>query len=163
MGRDLPGELAAVLARMPDPSRNDAVHALEAGLADDLGVPDTVAVASGTAAVHTVLLACGIGPGDDALLPSACVVMSAAPVIHAGARPVFVDCYADGVDLDWDDAAGKVTPRTRAIMRVHLWGLPCCRAAKLRDFAAAHGLRVIEDACQAQGSRTGGQALGTRR
>jgi dTDP-4-amino-4,6-dideoxygalactose transaminase len=158
---DLLQELAAVLARMPDPSLNDAVRTLETGLADDLGVPYVVAVASGTAAVHTALLACGIGPGDEVLVPATCVVMSAAPVIHAGARPVFIDCDAEGVDLDWDDAARKLTRRTRAIMPVHLWGLPCCRAGNLCDFAAARGLQVIEDACQGQGSRMDGQPLGT--
>ena len=156
----LPSPLIAALAAMPDPAADSQVSHYEDELAQHFGVVHAVAVASGTAALHCALAACGIGPGDEVLVPAVSVVMSAAPVLYAGARPVFIDCDRSGVGFNYGDLAAKVTPRTKAIIPVHLWG----RAGdpeRLASFAATRRLRVIEDACQAHGTRVGGRLAGT--
>jgi perosamine synthetase len=153
-------ELRRLLDTMPAPTATANVDQLEAELASSFGAPHAIAVSSGTAALHCALAALRIGPGDEVLLPAVSVVMSAAPVQYAGARPVFVDCDETGADFDYDDLAAKLTARTRAIMPVYMWG----RAADPRrflGFASGHGLRVIEDACQAHGTNVDGKALGT--
>ncbi len=117
-------------------------------------------LSSGTAALHCALGALGIGPGDEVLVPAISVVMSVAPVVYAGARPVFVDCDPGGTDFDYDDLEAKLSRATRCVIPVYLWG----RAGdpvRLGEFAAAHGLRVVEDACQAHGTRFDGRLLGT--
>jgi perosamine synthetase len=153
-------DLQRLLATMPDPTANAQVTALESELADRFGVRHAIAVSSGTAALHTALVALGIGPGDEVLVPALTVIMSVAPVIHAGARPVFVDCTPDGTDVDYTDLTAKLTPAVKAVLPVHLWGrtgdLP-----RLRRWADEHGLPVVEDACQAQGSHTGDRPAGT--
>lgn len=158
----LPELVAQAIGRMPDPSGARQAEALEAELVAWARVPYAVTVSSGTAALHTALVAAGIGPGDEVLVPAVCVVMSAAPVLYAGARPVFVDCVSGGFELDYDDLAAKLTARTRAVLPVHLWGRACCDMPRLRGFAAERRMVVIEDACQAHGTRAGnGEMLGT--
>jgi dTDP-4-amino-4,6-dideoxygalactose transaminase len=127
------------------------VAAYEQELAEHLGVEHVVAVSSGTTALQTGLDAVDVRLGDDVLVPALTVVMSVAPVVHLGARPVFVDCNADGTDFDYDDLNRKATARTAAVLPVHLWG----RAgdpARLRRFADDRGLAVVVDACQALGT-----------
>jgi len=153
-------ELRRLLDAMPAPAATATVDQLEDELADCFGASHAIAVSSGTAALHCALAALRIGPGDEVLVPAVSVVMSAAPVLYAGARPVFVDCDETGADFDYDDLGAKLTARTRAIMPVYMWG----RAAdpdRFLGFASSHGLRVIEDACQAHGTNVGGKALGT--
>ena len=156
----LAGQVAALLGQMPDPGGGPAAGQLEQELARAFGVPHAVAVASGTAALRAALDACGIGPGDEVLVPALTVVMTAAPVVEVGATPVFVDSDPATLDLDYEDAARKVTARTRAIMPVHLWGRMGNPAA-LAGFASEHGLAVIEDAAQAAGSARDGHKAGT--
>ncbi|MEV0003431.1 aminotransferase class I/II-fold pyridoxal phosphate-dependent enzyme [Micromonospora sp. NPDC050980] len=153
-------DLSRLLAQMPRPAGAEYVAALEDELATRFGVQHAVAVSSGTAALHTALLSLSVGPGDEVLVPALSVVMSVAPIIQAGARPVFVDCDRQGRGLDLDDLAAKVTGATKAVLPVHLWGRQG-DPVRLAQAAAAHGLAVVEDACQAQGSRTGGRAAGT--
>ena len=129
------------------------VDAYERDLADYLDVAHVVATSSGTTAVQTALDAAGVRPGDDVLVPALAVVMSAAPVCHLGARPVFVDCDPEGTDFDYRDLAAKVTEHTTAVLPVHLWG----RAGdphRLRRFADDRGMAVVADACQALGTTT---------
>ncbi|MEU7982881.1 aminotransferase class I/II-fold pyridoxal phosphate-dependent enzyme [Micromonospora sp. NPDC049081] len=153
-------DLSRLLAQMPRPAGTEYVAALEDELAARFEVRHAVAVSSGTAALHTALLCLGIGPGDEVLVPALSVVMSVAPIIYAGARPVFVDCDRHGCGLDLDDLTAKVTGATKAILTVHLWGRQG-DPTHLARVAAAHGLAVIEDACQAQGSSTEGRVAGT--
>lgn len=157
-GQQIDGGLARLLAEtvsaMPDPAAGHRAAEFEAALREFFGVPHAIAVASGTAALHTALVAAGVGPGDEVLLPALTVVMSAAPVLAAGATPVFVDSDPATLDLDYGDAETKLSPRTRAIMPVHLWGRMGDPQA-LRDFAIRHQLTVIEDAAQAAGSQRG--------
>jgi dTDP-4-amino-4,6-dideoxygalactose transaminase len=143
-----------------DPGGAGDIEAYEAQLARHFGTAHAVAVSSGTAALHTALAISGIGPGNEVLVPAASVIMSVAPILYVGARPVFVDCDATGADFDYDDLAAKTGPATRAVLPVYLWG----RAgdpARLQQFADAHDLTVIEDACQAHGTRIHGQQAGT--
>lgn len=157
---ELATAMTAVLHQMPDPSGGGMTAHFERAVANALGVPHVVAVSSGTAALHTALSACGISPGDEVLVPALSVVMTVAPLTALGARPVFVDSDPTTLDLDYDDAARKLTPRTRAIVPVHLWGRmgdPTTLAA----FAAAHELAVVEDAAQAVGTARDGQVAGT--
>ena len=156
----LSDQVAAVLEEMPDPTGGAATGQLEQELARAFGVPHAVAVASGTAALHAALSACAIGPGDEVLVPALTVIMTVAPVVALGATPVFVDSDPATLDLDYEDAARKITPQTRAILPVHLWGRTGDPSA-LSAFASAHGLAIIEDAAQAAGSSRGGQKAGT--
>ncbi|TQS42793.1 DegT/DnrJ/EryC1/StrS family aminotransferase [Cryptosporangium phraense] len=156
----LADQLTALLEQLPDPSGGPNTGQLEQELAEAFDVPHAVAVASGTAALHVALAACGIGPGDEVLVPALTVVMTVAPLAALGATPVFIDSDPDTLDLDFDDAVRKLTARTRAIVPVHLWGRMGDPAA-LTAFAQEHGLAVIEDAAQAAGSARSGQRAGT--
>jgi perosamine synthetase len=153
-------QVAAVLDQMPDPSGGTATAQLEQELARTFGVPHAVTVASGTAALHAALSACGIGLGDEVLVPALTVIMTVAPIVALGATPVFVDSDPATLDLDYDDAARKITSRTRAVLPVHLWGRMGDPAA-LSGFASGHGLTIIEDAAQAAGSSRGASKAGT--
>ncbi|GAT68867.1 aminotransferase DegT [Planomonospora sphaerica] len=151
--------LQPVLERMPDPAAQAETAALEGELAAAFGAAHAVAVSSGTAALHTALVACGIGAGDEVLLPAATVMMTVAAIVEAGAHPVFVET-APGGGLDLADLSAKVSARSRAIVPVHLYGR-CDGLGELVALARRHRLMVIEDACQAQGSVHHGQAAGT--
>lgn len=138
----------------------DMVVAYEHDLAKHLGVEHVIAVSSGTTALHTALHAVGVGGEDEVLVPALSVVMSAAPVLHLGARPIIVDCDPSGTGFDFDDLQRKTTPRARAILPVHLWGRADPTFAQLRAFAADRHLPVIVDACQALGTTVGGAQIG---
>lgn len=102
----------------------------------------------------------GIGPGDEVLVPALAVIMSIVPVLYLGATPVFVDSAPGQIDFDYADLVRKITPRTRAILPVYLWGT-ACMMPQLMEIAAQHGFPVVEDACQAHGSTWDGKAPGT--
>lgn len=152
--------LLEALAAMPDPMAADQAERYEEELSAFFGGGQVIAVSSGTAALHCALDGYGIGPGDEVLVPALSVVMSAAPVTYTGAVPVFFDCTPAGDDASYEDLAAKITPRTRAVMPVYLWGRTT-GAARLAEFAASRGLLLIEDACQAIGSRCDGRPAGT--
>jgi dTDP-4-amino-4,6-dideoxygalactose transaminase len=156
----LTAAVAETIATMPDPAACTQIEHYEAELADHFGTENAVAVATGTAALHCALTACGIGPGDEVLIPALSVIMSAAPITYTGATPVFFDCEPGGDEISYTDLAAKITPRTKAIMPVHLWGRTG-DASQLAAFADDRGLLVIEDACQAHGTRSNGRLAGT--
>lgn len=147
---------------IPSPITSEPeVVAYERDLAEYLGVAHVVAVSSGTTALHTALDAANVRPGDEVLIPALAVVMSVVPVLHLGARPVFVDCTTDGIDLDYDDLIGKITDRTTAVLPVHLWGR-AGDTTRLRQLAEDRGLAVVADCCQALGTTTlDGTQVGT--
>jgi perosamine synthetase len=135
------------------------VAALEARLAAFLGAPEVVVVSSGTAALHLALLALGVGPGDEVIVPSLSFVATANAVRHAVATPVFAEVEADTLNLDPADVARRITARTRVIMVVHQLGYPADLPALLA-LAHAHGLPLLEDAACALGSTLDGVPLG---
>ena len=117
-----------------------------------MGVPCAVSVANCTCALHLALMAVDVGPGDEVLVPSYTFVATANAVRYVGATPVFVDIVGEhDLNMDPADAAAKITPRTRAIMPVHMAGFPADMDA-IMALAARHKLRVVEDACHAIGA-----------
>jgi perosamine synthetase len=120
---------------------------------------ECVAVNSGTSALHLGLLAAGIGPGDEVIVPSFTFAATANAVRLAGAEPVFVDIEPDGFCLAVAAVEAAITPRTAAIMPVHLYGHPADMEG-LCALAVAHGLLVFEDAAQAHAARLGGRPVG---
>jgi perosamine synthetase len=119
-----------------------------------------VAVSNGTVALHLAMLALDIGPGDEVIVPDFTFAASINTVIHAGATPVLVDCNTADWCIDPQAIEKAVTPKTKAIMPVHLYGQPCDMAA-IEKIAKKHKLAVIEDCAEAMGSLYSGRAVGT--
>ncbi len=136
------------------------VHAFEQEAADYFGVKHAIGVASGTDALMLSLTALGIGRGDEVLVPTFTYTATAAAVCHLGARPVFVDSVAGGFNMDPADAERRITPNTRAIIPVHLYG-EAVAMEPIMDLARAHDLYVVEDVAQAAGGRLGNAMLGS--
>ncbi len=126
-----------------------------------LGVNHAVGVASGTDALTLSLMALGISPGDEVLVPSFTYTATAAGVCHMGATPVFVDSLPDGFNLDPADAERRITDRTRAIIPVHLYGEAAPHGAISSPSRRRHNLRVVEDAAQAAGGKWQGKRVGS--
>ena len=135
------------------------VGAFEERFAGYVGTRHCVGVESGTAALQLALEALGIGDGDEVILPANTYIASAIAVSATGASPVLVDCD-DAYLMDASKLDAAVTPRTKAIMPVHLYGQAVPMEPILRC-ARRHGLRVVEDACQAHGARDAGRAAGS--
>jgi len=133
---------------------------LEEEFARLCGVKHAVAVASGTAALHVALLANGVVPGDEVITTPFTFFASVSSILAAGAVPVFVDIRAETFNIDPDQIEAAISPRTKAIMPVHLYGYPC-DMDRICAIAAKHGLRVIEDAAQAVGAKLHGRAVGS--
>ncbi len=131
---------------------------LEAEFATASGVEHAVAVANATLGLYAALLAAGIEPGDEVLVPAFTFAASAGAVVAVGARPVFVD-IGDDFLLDVEDAASRITPRTTAVVPVHLYVLMADMGA-VAALAHRHGLAVVEDAAQAHLARRDGIAAG---
>jgi len=136
------------------------VTRFEQDFARFLGVRHAVAVANGTAALHVALLALGIGPGDEVIVPAFTMASSWMAVLYTGAKPVFVDCDLDTYNLNPALIAKAVTPRTKAIMPVHIYGHPVDMDPVLTT-AKKLGLKVIEDAAEAHGAEYKGRLTGT--
>lgn len=135
------------------------VQLFEEAAARYIGAAEVVGVGSGTAALELGLWALGVGPGDEVITPPNSYIASTAAIVRVGARPVFADV---GPDQNIDPAAieAAITPRTAAIMVVHLTGRMCDMAA-IMAIARRHGLAVIEDAAQAMGSSFQGRRAGS--
>jgi len=123
------------------------------------GVPYGVACSSGTTAIHLALAALGIGPGDEVIIPDFTLIVSANMVILAGARPVLVDVDPRTWCIDPKVIEEKITPRTKAIMAVHMYGHPCDMDV-IMDIAGRHRLAVIEDCAEAHGAEINGRKVG---
>jgi perosamine synthetase len=136
------------------------MRALEAEFASLLGGGHCLATNSGTSALHIALGALGLRPGDEVIVPAFSFIATAQAVLHEGAVPVFADVDRVTHNIDPVDAASRVTARTRAIVPVHLHGLPADMEA-VNALAARAGLTVIEDAAQAHGATYRGQPVGT--
>jgi dTDP-4-amino-4,6-dideoxygalactose transaminase len=124
------------------------VQRFEREFAEYVDSPHAVAVNSCTAALHLALLALGVGPGDEVIVPAMTFAATANVVVHVGARPVFADVDRASLCLDPEDAARRVTARTRAIMPVHFGGRPC-EMDSILALSREHGLAVVEDCAHA--------------
>lgn len=132
-------------------SQGEAVGEFEENFAGYIGVENAVAVNSGTAALHLALLANGIGAGDEVITTPFTFIATANSILFTGARPVFVDIEEDTFNINAEKIRDKITPRTKAIMPVHLYGQPADMKT-IMETAEDHNLIVIEDACQAHGA-----------
>lgn len=131
----------------------------EALFAEYVGTRYAVAVSSGTAGLHLAVRALGIGPGDEVLVPSFTFAASVNAILYERAKPVFVDILPDTYCLDPEDLKRKITPRTRAIMAVDVFGHPV-EWDEVLDIAARYNLKIIDDACEALGSEYRGKKIG---
>jgi dTDP-4-amino-4,6-dideoxygalactose transaminase len=136
------------------------VRALEDAFAAALGVQHAVSVSSATSGLHAALVAAGIGPGDEVIVPPQTMSATATAVVMAGATPVFADQDRETCCLDPDAVEGAVGPRTAAMIAVNLFGGPA-PLTRLRALADRHGLALIEDNAQGAGGRHAGRPLGT--
>ncbi|MEV5242926.1 aminotransferase class I/II-fold pyridoxal phosphate-dependent enzyme [Streptomyces cinnamoneus] len=141
------------------PDRSGIIAELEDALASYLGVRHVVTTCTGTAALHSMYAAAGIGPGDEVLVPALTFHATATPLFHLGAHPVLADVDDRG-QLDLEDAARRLTARTKAVVAVHLWGLPEGMDA-LVSFADEHELMLLEDGSHAHGATWNHQRTGT--
>ena len=123
-------------------------------------VRNAIAVSNGTAAIHLALAALNIEDGDEVLVPANAVIMSIVPILYQRAIPIFVDCDKNGIDFNYDELKKKVSSKTKAVIPVYLWGCSY-NLDKLIDFSKEYNIDIIEDACQAHGSKWKNKYLGT--
>jgi 8-amino-3,8-dideoxy-alpha-D-manno-octulosonate transaminase len=142
-----------------NPAFKHKVRTLEETIEREFGVKHALALTSGTAALITALSALGIGPGDEVIVPGYTFIASISSIIVARATPVLAE-IDDSLTLDPQDVERKITPRTKAIMAVHMLGNPC-DIDKLRSICDKNGIPLIEDAAQATGATYKGTAVGT--
>ena len=136
------------------------VQVLEKDFAQFCGAQFGIGVSDGTAALQIILRALGIGPGDEVITVSQTFIATAEAIVLAGAIPVFVDIKGDTCLMDVDEVEAKITPRTKAILPVHLYGQTVDMDPLLK-IASRHHLKVIEDACQAHGASYKGSRAGS--
>jgi dTDP-4-amino-4,6-dideoxygalactose transaminase len=137
-----------------------AVTSFENAFASYVGVKEAVCMNSGTAALQLGLMAIGLEPGDEVIIPANTFIATAESVVWAGGKPVLVDVSEDDFNMAPGALEAAVTPRTRGIIPVDLYGQPA-RLDEIQAFADRHGLFLLEDACQAHGARYKGRSAGT--
>ena len=156
-------EMLAAFARVLDSGafvQGHEVEAFEREFASRSGAGHALAVSNGTAALHLALLACGIGSGDEVITVANTFIATAEAISMTGATPVFADIDPETMNIDPAQLLLRVTPRTRAVIAVHLYGR-LAPMAELRAICDRHGLKLIEDACQAHGAMLDGRHAGT--
>lgn len=136
------------------------INEFEACFAEFCGTRYALACCNGTVTLHLALKALGIGPGDEVIMPTLTYIATANAVKYCGADPVFVDSEPGTWNIDPLAIEEKVTESTKAIIPVHLYGLPCNMDA-IREIAEKHGLAVVEDAAEAHGARWRGEPVGS--
>lgn len=138
----------------------DYINRFEAAFKDHISTSYAIATSSCTGALHMGMAALGIGQGDEVIMADTNWIASAAPIIHLGAKPIFVDIRPDSWCIDPDLAEAAITPRTKAILAVHLYG-NLCDMERLLAIGDKHGIPVIEDAAEAIGSEYFGKRAGS--
>jgi perosamine synthetase len=136
------------------------IEKFEGMLADRIGKKYAVAFNSGTSALHAILLAYGIGEGDEVIVPSFTFIATANSPLFVNAKPVFADIEAETYGLDPEDVKERITGKTRAVMPIDYGGLSC-RVKELREIAEDHKLLLIEDAAESLGARVDGKPVGS--
>ena len=153
---DVRDELLAAFARVLDSGgfvQGNEVAALEAEFGAQYGTDHALAVNNGTSALHLALLACGVGPGDEVITVANTFIATAEAILMAGATPVFAEIESGGFNIDPADFERRITARTKAVIPVHLYG-QLADMPRILAIASNHGIKVIEDACQAHGAST---------
>lgn len=135
------------------------IDRFEQAVAAATGARHAIAVCNGTVALHLALHCLGVGPGDEVIVPSFTYIASVNTIAQTGARPVFAESLRSDWSLDPEDVERRITPRTKAIMAVHLYGYASDMAA-LRQIADRHRLTIVEDCAEALGSTLGGRHVG---
>lgn len=141
-------------------SKGEFINRFEQAFTDYTNAAYATTVSNGTVAIHLALAALGIGPGDEVIVPTFTYVASVNTIIQTGAKPVYVDSLEATCQIDPADVLDKITPRTKAIMAVHLYGLPCDMDS-LTKICGDHHLYLIEDCAEAFGTYYRGQHVGT--
>ncbi len=136
------------------------VREFETRFASFIGSKYAVAVSNGTAALHLALLAAGVGPGDEVIVPPFTFVATATVVLLVGAKPIFADIDPETYNINPDNVRKLISPRTKAIIPVHLYGLPA-DMDPIMEIASDHNIIVIEDAAQAHGASYKGRMVGS--
>lgn len=160
---EIEDELREALAKVLSQSSyilGPPVAEFEGAFAEFLGVEHVIGVGSGLDALRLALDAAGVGPGDEVIVPANTFVATALAVTALGAIPVLVDCQRETFQIDPDHVAGAISPRTRAIVPVHLTGAPA-DMHRILPIAEAYGVAVVEDAAQAHGASLAGRACGS--
>jgi len=178
-GRSMPNAPQPVLpVYRPDLSGNERAYVLECmdstwissigvfidrferAVVEATGAAHAIAVCNGTVALHLALHVLGLGPGDEVIVPTFTYIASVNTIAQTGATPVFAESRKSDWLLDIDDVEKRITPRTKAILPVHLYGHACDMPA-LQALAARHGIAIIEDAAEALGTTLSGKHVGT--
>ncbi|HEY1793552.1 MAG TPA: DegT/DnrJ/EryC1/StrS family aminotransferase [Opitutaceae bacterium] len=160
--RLLRAEALAALAATYDANRfclGQDVEEFERNFSSSLGYPGLVAMNSGTSPLHVACMAAGFGPGDEVIVPSFTFIASAWGPSYVGAKPVFADIETGTFNIDPASVEAAITPRTRGVVVVHLFGQPA-RMDEILGIASRHNLFVIEDCAQAAGARHNGTPVG---
>lgn len=140
-------------------SKGKYISEFECKFSEFTGVKHATTVSNGTVALHLALVALGIGPGDEVIVPTLTYIASVNAIAYTGAKPVFVDSERETWQMDSHDVAQKITPRTKAIMAVHLYGHPCDMDS-LVSLSKQHGIFLIEDCAEAFGTQYKGKHVG---
>ncbi|AND71047.1 aminotransferase DegT [Dyella thiooxydans] len=140
-------------------SNGKYIGAFEESFAEFCGVKHAIATNNGTTALHLALVALGLQPGDEVIVPTVTYIATANAVRYCGATPVLVDVCADTMNIDPAAIEAKITPRTRGIIPVHLYGHPA-QMDVINEIAQRHGLWVVEDAAEAHGAEVQGRRVG---
>ncbi|HET6696203.1 MAG TPA: DegT/DnrJ/EryC1/StrS family aminotransferase [Gaiellaceae bacterium] len=153
-------ELVVETLRSGQLSLGPMIDRFEEALAAFTGAPRVAAVSSGTAGLHLCMRLAGIAPGDEVVTTPYSFVASANCALYEGARPVFADIDPDTLNLDPSAVEAAITPETKAILPVHIFGYPA-EMAELEAIAERHGLVIVEDACEALGAEYRGRPIGS--
>ncbi|MBT1704577.1 DegT/DnrJ/EryC1/StrS family aminotransferase [Chryseosolibacter indicus] len=141
-------------------SEGPFIKEFEEKMAAKVGRKFGIAVSNGSVAIDAAILALGIGEGDEVIMPTFTIVSCAAAIVRVGAKPVLVDCNPDDWNMNVDEIEAKITDRTKAIMVVHIYGLPVNMNAVIA-IAEKHGLKIIEDAAEQHGQLYDGKPIGS--
>jgi perosamine synthetase len=141
-------------------SKGKYISLFEQSFSNYIDIRHSTTVSNGTVAIHLALITLGIGPGDEVIVPTLTYIASVNAIIYTGATPVFVDSLESTWQIDPEDVEKKITPNTKAIMAVHLYGHPCDMET-LQQVARKHGLFLIEDCAEAIGTKYKGKHVGT--
>ena len=141
-------------------SKGEYIKKFESAFAENINCKYAASVCNGTVALHLALVALGIGTDDEVIVPTLTYIASVNSIVYTGAKPVFVDSLASSWQMDPNDIRQKITPKTKAIMCVHLYGQACDMDA-LKQISKEHNLYLVEDCAEAMGTTYKNQHVGT--